>query len=440
MRPLRLAKENLENVEPGVELISEDQQASDEIAIRPMELMDAEMQEDDEDIIECHVALEELSILSGTIRHLIATEQCTPGTLMMVNACLHNSMSPDSYGSTSLAMEASADIVEQHQIALEGIGDFFNNIFQNIVVSNKKHRDVQLDLFKSLREEATKYESRGEKAVREFQQKKGGFNQVTHTGYLGNVWEFFSNQDGQVHEIGRGVKADLVVSKYVLETYPKQVLASLDKLAQVINSAKVDTADGIKKLGQDIANLQHPSDLFKKEYLNGYPHLGVVGYKIKTGHTFGEVEVLGLRLPKLTQLARSRRVELITSLWHFLKQGFKSPVGGISFEYSTDEIGTVCQASIEYADLVRKYSNLDAVYKTSTDGLETAIKNLVVKASRLEDKELSGALGEVMGVISRLQFDFQKCFRNPGNAEARRAITGARYCNYLGLRMIYNAK
>lgn len=350
----------------------------------------------------------------------------------------------------SLSLEAEATL-EQQSIALEAVlGTIWKRIAQEWVMGSKHSWNAINDFFQTLPSKVSKYEGKLKATEVEFDQVKGKFNEKKHTGVFNQLWYFFRTGEGQPdHDLMGKLTQDLAMSQYALKTYPAEVM----KIGHAIRSkmaGKVSSMGDLVELAGELEKIKHPAELFNQKLLGGKPYFNVTGLEFTQGSKRTALTVEGTSLSKLADLATAKRVEESGSFGHGALKVAAQVGGGYSgavefvlsksFEYSTEEIGKLIAAGMEYVENVKSFSALDKQFGSMLGELDTTMVTLLNNLKNAGEGVDNSQARALVKQIEQVVDNVFTCFSSPAQQEVSRSLRAAKYCHYMALRMIYNAK
>lgn len=395
------------------------------------------------------VVLESLACYAAELQHLIDTKACTPATYAIVQMGIQHQLNRLGASLPAVSLEsADGDITRQHELALEGVKDFLRNTALDYaqwwVVSQKKNNDAWGQLFSRNTTLVSKYAGRLERGLAEYENKKGEWQDAKHHASLAGVREFFMNHRGSVHDFVKALGEDSTFSAFVLGEYTKKVLDLLTSLAAIVKSGSVADEKSALALAKKVEALPHPAlELFPDKYVDKAKWLlGKIGTEVKHGSERSVVTIGGVRLERLAKLAAPAQVVESKSFWHeWIDNGNDagSALAGMmstSIPYVTEDIALVFKAGLAYTKACEAYVK----YKDELSKAQAAMGEAI---DHLAGTGQDGAVKDVAHMLRQLQQyaeNIVRCYSSPGKSEYVRAIRAARYTDYIGKRMIFNAK
>jgi len=403
-------------------------------------------------------AMESLSMIAGNIEYLMASKTATSETLDLAVFGAQQQMNRVQASFPMRAsLESITDINEQHEIALEGIRDVWKRLAQHVIITTKHSNMILLDALRSNSALVASYQKKNIRAKAEFDTDKIKWRDQRHTGSLTELWYHFATDKGQVTALPEAVGKDVALSKYILDTYPTALLAEYEKLVAVIGSSSAKDLPSIVALAKKMEALSHPVDLFNKGYVvPGHPYLSVTGLEESAGTTHNPVSIGNVAFTKLAALATPRTIVETWSKMHAAKkvhhQVIINPVravpgvglplasqSGKTIELSTDEISGLFVAAQAYLDNIKQYNAHATKFAEVTAKLPSVLGHLTENVGEVKAEEFH-MVHELMAQIEQFGLNIQACFKKPALQEISRSLKGSKYCRYLGLRMISNAK
>ena len=346
-----------------------------------------------------------------------------------------------------VAYPAMESIAETGSMALEGkivdsIRNGFDNYFQSLILSQKHQNDIFLDFWKSTNSLLSKYNKALKDTEEEFHEKAHKFREGEHHASLIELWYFFTTKNGQSRNVVADLSIDVPHSAYILVEYPKAVLGALTKLNGLLRNAKLDSDKNAGAFFSAVEKLPSIEDLFKSQHLGEGILFNVTSVERKVKPSSHVVELDGHRFTELAELSNRAEVIESKSVGHTAWKIFGH--GGIAkavknyeredFKLSTKEIGDLIEFGKHYIRNVEGYLSL----KTEIDRAFNDTKSAIEKLQRSATVDSMGArqgIKQVTGYLNNLS----KAITTPALDEVVRSIKGAKYCNYIALRLIYNA-
>ncbi|WP_233875406.1 hypothetical protein [Paraburkholderia adhaesiva] len=329
----------------------------------------------------------------------------------------------------ALETYCKASAREQAEIALEGIGTTLKTLlFQDPVLNFKHYKDIILDSFKSIEGKLAKYENKTRQNKAEFEQKKGKLGNRIEINLHG-LWYFFTTGQGQPSNLTAALSNDLAGSRYMLTKYPADVIASIEKLAATLTSGSAKDKPSIDALAKKVEALRSPVELFDSQFTGNGRYFNVTSVVPSKDQTQGS---------RLEQLSRSGFVLEKSSMGHSARKAFTGSATSVArskeIVLSVQQLGEVFDAAQAYCDNVKHFLELEAKFAAASARLGDSLKRLSGTAQG-RDREVI-AVGDRLEAYAKL---LMRAFQRPALQEAARSLRGAKYCNYLGLRGIFNA-
>lgn len=388
-------------------------------------------------------AKEVIEIAIESIETLIATNKCTNETAWLINQGTRSAL--DTLGFTrpmpSLESFDGSDIVAQHKLALESFQDALNTYNQTEILRAKKAYNGTVDLFKSTAGQLKKYKTKLEAAKKEYESKKGEMTQANYNVNLSELWQHFSTAAGPTEDIIAAIRKDLGLSEYILTKYPTLVIDTMKKLVALTTSAAMakDPA-AIKTFLKSVEGLHSGVELFDKSFIvKGHPYLSVTGVEVKVGSSRAELIVDGQAFTKLAALATASVVAETSSVKHAIKKALVNEMW-TDLKYKSGEIATVIDFGQDYIKNVEKYLTHGAeIDKLGVEFTANLIRMGASAKSMEADGKVKGQIKKAISQVDQIYSNLLHCFKQPAGDEVARSIKGAKYCQYLALRLIYNA-
>lgn len=424
------------------------------------------------DYFEIQAGEEVLESYAVQLRHLIKTNTGTAQTARILKTAINNQLRSVSLKTESVALEAMttpASIKQQHEklldtIAMEGV--ISRQISQSAVVSFKHHINAMTDFFKGVNGKVKKYSAKLEAGHKEFVEAKKKFKTDKHVGYLTELWYHFSDDKGAVKNITQALEHDSKLTEYILKEYTAAILEQANVLANLCRNGDLSTPESTTRLVDLIEKMPHPGDMFKPEYVKGQTYLGVTHLDYEKGKGRQPIEINGKVCEKLAYLASPKKIIEAGSMKHAAKKvgayaagvavgpsvgamgagavaqnaigiAYQTAAGKAAggFTMTTAEIEKVFVYGKHYIENVKGFlGQEDKLWHVSKD-LEAAIAKLGATAKEYPTGK------RVLGQIRDFSYALLMYnYNSPARDEVARAIKSAKYCGYLGHRMIYNGK
>jgi hypothetical protein len=391
-----------------------------------------EVDEDFEHDEAMDVAAESLFEYYNLLRGLIHSGAVTPAATALIIKGVNQQLAGVGLEGLSFpALESyrRAGTEEQAKIALEGIGTKLKTLlFQDPVLKFKHYKDIILDSFKSIESKLAKYEGKTQQNKAEFEQKRGKLGARIEINLHG-LWYFFATGQGQPSNLTAALSNDLAGSGYMLTKYPAEVIASIEKLAATLASGSAKDKPSIDALAKRVEALKSPAELFDPQFMGNGKYFNVTSVVASRDQTQGS---------RLEQLSRSGFVLEKSSVEHTARKAFTGPVPSImrskEIVMSVQQLGEVFDAAQAYCDNVKHFLALEAKFAGAAAKLGDALKKLSGTAQG-HDRDVI-AVGDRIEAYAKL---LMRAFQRPALQEAARSLRGSKYCNYLGLRGIFNS-
>lgn len=414
---------------------------------------------------EARLAVESLAGLSQEIRALVAAGHCNAGTLRLVTESARQALQRVGEEFPQAALEAEASTNMQHlQVAL-ALESALGRLGQMHVLTFKHQWNFLADLFRSTEGVVQKYGDKLKTAEAEMRDTPLGAQQFECS--LTELWYHFSttnehwqkyvgkmdpatgvtqggHEENFYKDLPGAIEEDLKTSKYLLVTYPGEVLALLKTAVSKLGNGKAlhDEA-AIKKLEQSFASMKHPADLFNKKLIGpGAPLMSMMGLRENTGAP----PAWSSGSSPLGRLSQKRYIDeftfghhMVQKVLHTINQRIPTPLnqavhglyiwGAKNVHYHAKDIDRVIKAGEQYLALTQQYLALQSQLVPLRQKIEE-----FSAADSSADRDMVGT-----HILSYLD-NILTCFGQPAGDETARAVKAAKYCHYLALRMIHHAK
>jgi hypothetical protein len=337
---------------------------------------------------------------------------------------------------------------EYLSIASEGFVDNVRNgfdaYFQTVVLQWKHQNDIVIDFFRSTSEKLNKYSVQLEKTEAEFNEKKDKFREGSHFATLAELWYFFSTKHGQSKNLIHDLDFDTKASEHILKNYLTQVLAELSKLNSIVSGNPVTDEKELSNMLSKIEQMKPIEDLFGSEYLGDRILFNVTSVELEKAKSMVRpVTIANKEFRTLADMSRKQAIEESRSFGHTMRKATsQGAIGQLimgykrqDFELTTDEISKIIAYGKKYI------ANVDE-YVSMSRKIEIVLNDTIRGIEKLKDRSnglTGGAAGQAMHQVANVIGNFKKAVTSPAMAEVTRSIKGAKYCNYLALRMIFNA-
>lgn len=432
----------------------------DEVGMAAM-LVDDETMADFQEQEETNAALESLSMYASNIEYLIATEGCTAATADLITFGVQQQLNRLGDTIPAISLESITDVVEQHRVALEGIREGWKRWAQSYVLNVKHSYMIFFDALRSKNGLIVSGEKKLVEAENEYRTDKANYTENSHEGSLVELWYHFSNDKGQTIDVIPAISKDLELSKYVLKTYPTELLSLLGKLTNIVHSGKAASLKDVASLAKRIESLSHPADVFRRALVgNGHPFLSVTGLEMNQGTQRNTITIGKDSFVKLAALATPRVVNESWNGKHVAKK-VGSVVGrtlaGLhlgtsivaqaanaaapeSITLTTAEIGELFTSAREYLDNVKGYIAMADSFSPAIDAFGKAMERLVATVGEELQPDEVNQIQVLIKQVEQYASNIILCLKKPATQEVARSLKGSKYCRYLGLRMLSNAK
>jgi hypothetical protein len=408
---------------------------------------DEELQAQTRDIETQAVVLEHLDNYAIILENLIETDQCTELSGQLLEEGINNELARVDESMTLPALESGTTPAQRHQMALEFLRDWFHRVATGWVVSRKQKNDFWSDLIKSVEVRVGKYRTRLEKGQSEYNHKKDGWQDAVHTGNLVEMWYHFATEHGDAKRLVPEIMKDVKMSSYVLIEYPTKLSALYNKAHSTLAGHKLtDQASGLA-LGKAVEALPHPASMFDRSLLGGKPFLSVTGLEMDVGSKRKAVTVDGVTFMKLSELASPKKVIESGSWSHTVKKvatyvsdfaaGTKSGPN-MTIKFTTEDVGNVISAGFQYLEHVDAYLKLAKQFTNDAGKFDKIFEGY--EKSVAEQMQSGREIAAMLRQIQQYLENIEDCFMSPASKEMARSVKGARYCDYMSLRMIYQAR
>lgn len=435
-----------ENEEPiAVELTDEQIDADDDLSETIREGVDAhDAQERDLELQ--GVVLENLGNYITALEELVeGDEPLDEKDLQIVEMALTgaNNEAARLGGEVAIPATESLDSTprERAVLALEGLREIFHVYANAYVLDAKQAFDMTTDLFRTIGARLSKYEARIQRAQNDYNRSRHSFKETTHKGNMVRLWYHFSTTDGVVKDLTGEIENDLQMSTYVLTDYSKSVAELQKKLDSAVKSASIRSAEDVFKLAGKVQEMKHPAEDFDHQYVGGQKFLSVTGLAIETGSARKAVVADKRNFSKLAGLATAKKIVETSSVKHALRKVTMHPVESInSFEFSTNDIGTVIDAGRKYLENVRKYLDQGKTFNQARVSLAEDFASMFKGG---DEQDRGAEVKDAQRLVAQLRqyaMNIASCFLSPGTQESARSIKAGKYCAYIAQRMLFQAR
>lgn len=380
-------------------------------------------------------------------------------------------------GLVTPAMEAFANLVlrqtlarlpDTNQVALEALAVGLEEsgvlrragkrLVQSEVVAWKQFVDSITETIESADNRRKEYSKRLDKTEAEYSSKQGSWEHSTHDGSMTGISLFFVLRNFEKDEkrwtstkMHRGetdpvqaIHTDLAYSRYLLHDWPKKVLDQLKRLTAIMSSARVKSDKDMIDLVKKIEGLGYLPDQFRKDLLEPGRLLDTTNLKLTKGETRSKLSLDSILFERLAMQANNQYVAFSGQVFRKIGKAAVSTYGANvramdaatapSFKYTNDDIKTIVDGGREYLKNLEAYEKLTGEFTKAYQAFSEAMN----KFSSANDS-LTSQQNKVVRQIGQVGMSIRSNFVHPGIDEAARALRGARYANYLALRMIASA-
>lgn len=433
LKHLILATEN-----EGVEEVP--QELHDEPELAQLEATDTS---DSEEVVEADAQIEKAQELTQVLEALRDDADVSPETvtriMQLYRGSVPNTISLESFHSD-----------EDLELALEGVGswmrDKMDSVLQHSVLSYKHVWNASVDLLKSNETLVKKYGDKLRDTGAEYSKKKGDFREGDHHMSLMNLWYFFSNAKGFTKNIISDLAFDTAASRYILVDFQGKVNQTLGKLNDIMRSAKLKDDAEVKKLLDQVEKFPTLAELYGTKYLGDKILFNATSVVVKKKSKMPEVVVGGKAYRRLPELMGTTAIEESRSALHTAHKVLVNAPSAVQLvgqfatyaslptaRLTTEEIGKLIKFGEDYIKNAEDYLNLQRKSLELLMMAESAWEKLTDNAdSQLKDRK-------ALLYVLRYSENLSKALLTPSSRELARTIRGAKYCNYIALRMIYNA-
>ncbi len=445
-------------------------------------------------------ALESISDYANRLAKLIATDTISVESLALIRHGVDLQLDRIGKEIAAPALEgvAEGDVKAEATIVLENFTDFLKNMAQAYVMTFKHIRDALIDGSRAVAMVLPRHEKKMLECRRHWNDvKKDLVEGEVRFAPIG--FEYFLTLGNMQNssEIVKEIKTDVEVDKYLLVTYPKAILSELSSVISAVNAASVKSVADIVKLGKKVEGFKTPEELLDNKYKDKAVFFGG---NIATGKNKPKKTAQGHDAESLTRLAElagsgmprlkmGMRATIMTTL-HAVNGNMPNfavaslpaaasagavigtiaavhgagkvaaaavhgTVDSSNYFVKTSQIPTFFDASEGYLDNIRAHLGLERQFIRVIDEADGAIEKLEDRVgeayeSKMHGKEASQtsfdtawAETEVaMKVIKQIMQYMDALSRSitrVSSFEQRRAFHAAKSCNYMGLRLIFNA-
>lgn len=334
----------------------------------------------------------------------------------------------------------SYDNNQLHQLTLEGAGDWMNHAWQSSVLTFKHEWNAVADFFRNQNSAIGKYSSKLDSTEREFNSKKSEFKTGGSEVSLDQLWYFFRTDKGAAKNLFTEIVSDVAASKFVLNDYTSAVIDEMKKIASIAKGANFKDEKGMATFIKQIEGIKTPEELFGKKYANGKPLFNVTGFEPTSHKHHRAVTVGDYTATKMAALASAPILKESGSWAHIGKKvasklpyaPFATFAAATKVDFNSGDINSVITNGQKYLENIGNYHDMERKAESAAadmfDSLGKFIKNPYTNTSS----------HIVFTQIAAIMSNLQHALINPAMGEVARSLRGAKYCNYLALRMIYN--
>lgn len=392
------------------------------------------------------VSVENMMLNVQAFKSLIGQRNYNVEAANVLSRVIRNQMQSDGFSFKRIDMQSEGDDLLRHQLTLESVMEWFDRIVQQPVMDFKHQWNAVTDFFRGLNSKIAKYDEKLGNTMNEYKSKQSSLSKSGNKVALNELWFFFKTGDGQMTNLNGGLSFDTNASAYVLDTYAKNVISEIEKLANAISSARLRDEKQVLSFIKAVEGLKSPVEMFDKKYLMGKPLFNVTGFEVKKGKRHSAVDVSNKTCERFAELASGQLVTQTGTYTHpTLKVAYQltKPVSYWAdlfavndFTYSANDIATVIDFGHKYLKNINTYGDLLAKYSNAINKIFKALEKLGKEESTAsDDVNMRMVTNQLMKIVGTY-FD---AFTLPAKYEIARSLRGAKYCNYLALRMIYNA-
>ncbi|MBB5409165.1 hypothetical protein HDG34_003106 [Paraburkholderia sp. HC6.4b] len=427
MSLLRVALECDEPVESEETLDDSVPEGDDQVRAGMAETVDEDFEHD----AAMDVVAESIHEYYDQLRDLIHGNAVTPALTALIIRGVNQQLASvglEVMNFPALESYTRASAEEQAGIALEGIATTLKTLlFQDPVLNFKHYKDIILDAFRSIEGKLAKYEGKTRQNRAEFEQKKGKLGNRVEISLHG-LWYFFTTGQGQPQNLTAALSTDLAGSGYMLTKYPAEVISAIEKLAAILAGGSAKDRASIDALAKKVETLKSAVELFDSQFMGNGKYFNMTSVVASTTPNQGS---------RLEQMSRSGFVVEKTSAGHTASKAMSGPLASIirsrQIVLSVQQLEEVFDAAQAYCDNVKHFLELESKFSAAAAKLGDALRKLSETAQG-RDREVIAA-GDRIEAYAKL---LMRAFQRPALQEAFRSLRGSKYCNYLGLRGIFN--
>lgn len=421
------------------------------------------------DLMEADVA-EHVETVQGLIEE-------SDNTLMVLEAVQEQEELLDELrraGQSTPGLEAFAQTAIRHQLLRLGAGHQLgleamtmglegsnvltragNRIIQSEVVNWKQFVDSITEWAESSENRRKEYEGRLAKTEAEYRQKRDSFDDDEHDGNMASLGIYFFIKafapDEKLFEKAtrhekdpiQALFTDVAYSKYLLDTWPKHVMDYMKRLIGLLKGARIKSDKDMVSLVKRIEGLGQLTDQFRTDLLDTGRLLDMYNLKVTKGKPRSIARLDDTNFDTLARQASGQFIKAapygvrkVGKALHTVMGGYARMVDSAaapSFKYTTEDIEQAIKGGRAYLQNVETYDKhthtFALLYKDFAEAL----------AKFQSSNELTSQQAKVARQFQFLGTTVKLNFTNPCGDEVQRALRGARYSNYLALRLIASA-
>jgi hypothetical protein len=438
MTVLRMALENTEA--PQEETLDQSVPEGDDQVIAVM----ADSCDDEFDNVnETTAVLESLYQYHDALTLAVNGKNCTRQTVDLARMGVQAQLNRIGQEMAAVATENfdELDPNEQGRIVLEGIGHAIKTLLQDPVLHFKHWKDIVSDAFRSVSGQMSKYEKKTHQNKAEFASKKGKLDSHIRVNMHG-LWYFFMLHSGHPKDIMASITRDLGMSKYVLTQYPVKVMDAMEKLAALARNASAKDLGAVKKFAASVEKLPSVHDLFDSKYL-GARYFNVTSLEKIGKPGDGKLGALaGATAISEKGSASYKAAKTIVGVGRHMPFApivvASSMNSSQTAELSVRDVGEIFDAAEAYLDHVRGYLGLESRFNKVCVDLGEALGKFAESAGSPEQMDEWNEIVRLGEQIEKYGKNLTRAFQRPAMQEVARSIRASKYCNYFGLRAIFN--
>jgi hypothetical protein len=369
------------------------------------------------------VALENYFLLC---KEAIDNKTCSMESLQLIRLGIEPYLKEGKFVTVAMEGREGADIVVQHQLALEGIKESIKSALHSVHTAHSASADNIKMIFTSIESDVKRYEAGLKKAVEKFDAFiKDNPKEDLHIDLhiLQNFFNLTGKESGKT--IAYMLRDDEKVDAYVLTKFSVEVEKQLESLTSAIGGEKTFAG-----LLSKVLKLKHPVELFDKRLLSdagGSLMLGGYHATVYQAGFAGYSHDKYAKLSRLDQLSSSARVlirqadgnarrAMLTSISpiHFPVEGALSEI----LKVPAQQIREVANAASQYLKNIEFFLQ---VLKSSTRAYDQALeKYLKFEAEDVNHKQAD----QVFDYLDALEDGITTTCRH----EVTRALKAVFYC------------